>query len=75
MAARIVIGDDKTGFTWQLVEDGKVLKSGKAEIQAKAVVAGQDALIEHKRRRRWDRPWDKSGKIIPVNKLNAQNDT
>jgi hypothetical protein len=61
LTARIVIsGDEKSGFTWQLVEAGKVVKAGHTDSQARAVVAGQDALIEYKRKRRWDRAWSAS---------------
>jgi hypothetical protein len=75
MTAKVFIsGDKKGGFIWQLVEDGKVLKCGPADTQAKAVIAGQDALVEHKRKRRWDRPWSASATARP-DKKTSRNDT
>ena len=65
MRVRIVIsGDEKAGFTWQLVDVAKVVKAGHTDTQARAVVAGQDALIEYKRKRRWDRAWSASNTPI-----------
>jgi hypothetical protein len=61
MTAKIFISQDKHGgFIWQIVEDGKLLKGGPADTQARAVVAGQDALLEYKRKRRWNRQWTTS---------------
>lgn len=80
MTTRVMISGDKwDSFTWQLVEGSKVLQSGFAQTEVKAVFAGQDALIEHKRKHKRkhqrDLPWSAIAKAIPVDKLSAQNDT
>lgn len=76
MATRVVSsGDKRTAFTWQLDEDGNMRKSGKSDTQAEAVSASQEALIEYKRKWRWDPSATASEKIIPLDKLSAQNDT
>lgn len=75
MTMRVVISGDKwSGFTWQLVDRGKVLQSGEADTQAKAVVAGQDAQIEYIRSRPRDRWWERP-KTKSIDKPNTRNDT
>ena len=75
MTIRVMISGDKWGgFTWQLVENDNVLQSGVEMTEPKAVVAGQDALIEHVRSQPPDRWWKRS-EAIPIDKLTSQNDT
>ena len=73
MTARVIIsGDKRAGFIWQLVDNGKVLKSGREMTEVKAVNSSQDALIEHKRKSRgWGKRWSAAAKSIPIDKLTS----
>jgi len=46
MTARVLIGGDKReGFVWQLVDNGKVLKSGREMSEVKAVNSGRRRVV------------------------------
>ena len=72
MTARVLIsGDKRNGFTWRIVENGNVLHFGNAQTEPKAVVAGQDALIEHNQKPQGDGPRAMSRKVIPGDKFST----